>query len=149
MPIIIASFAITDAQVRFYQAVRKIVNIFAHGVLRAAMFWGAHASRVLATPKAVASRGLPLSTRNQNQMAKFTEATPAPPIIRAAYGLGGGVGRGLGVVWGLGAGVGLGDGVGLPEAVAVAVGLDVGVPVAVAVAVGVGVGVPPPGTRKA
>ena len=144
---------------RFYQAVLKIVNILAHGVLRAAMFWGAHASRVLATPKAFASRGLPLSTRIQNQMAKFTEATRAPPIIRAAYGLGGGVGRGLGVVWGLGMGVGLGVGVVLTVAVAVgvdvgdpaavAVGVDVGVEVVVAVAVGVGVGVPPPGTRKA
>ena len=89
---------ITDTQVAFYQAVRTVVNIFAPRVLRAAAFWGAHASRVLATPKAFASRGLPLAARNQNQMSKFTEATRALPIIRAAYGLGGGLGRGLGVV---------------------------------------------------
>ena len=100
-------------------------------------------------------------------------ATRAIPIIRAAYGLGGGVGRGLGVVCDLGVGVGLGVdvalavavavGVDVGEPVAVAVGVDVGVEVAVAVAVavgvevavvvavavGVGVGVPPPGTRKA
>src|SRR3954468_3057951 len=90
-------------------------------------------------------------------------------------GLGGGVGRGLGVVWGLAVGLGLGVGVALPEGEAVAVGVGVtigvavavavavavgvaltvavavavGVAVEVAVAVGVGVGVPPPGTRKA
>ena len=74
-------------------------------------------ANVLATPKAFASRGLPLSARNQNQMAKFMEATRALPIIRAAYGLGGGVGRGLGVVWGLGVGVGLGVAVGVAVAV--------------------------------
>ena len=50
------------------------------------------------------------------------EAALQAAIIRATYGLGGGVGRGLGVVWGLGVGVGLGVAVGLPEAVAVAVG---------------------------
>jgi hypothetical protein len=43
---------ITDTQVRFYQTVRKVVNIFAPRVLRAATFRGPHASRVLATPKA-------------------------------------------------------------------------------------------------
>jgi hypothetical protein len=47
------------------------------------------------------------------------QATPAratralPTIIRAAYGLGGGVGRGLGVARGLAVGVGLGVGVGV------------------------------------
>ena len=60
-----------------------------------------------------------------------------------APGLGGGVGRGLGVARNLGVGVGLGDGVGF--AVAVAVGVDVGdgvtVPVGAAVGVTVGVGV--------
>jgi hypothetical protein len=40
-------------------------------------------------------------------------ATRALPIIRAAYGLGGGVGRGLGVARGLAVGVGLGVGVGV------------------------------------
>jgi hypothetical protein len=133
---------------------RKVVNIFAPRVLRAATFWRAHASRVLTTPKAFASRGLPLSARNQNQMSKFTEATRALPIIRAAYGLGGGVGRGLGVARGLAVGVGLPEAVAVAVAVglavAVAVGVDVAVAVAVAVgvtvavglAVGVGVGVP-------
>ena len=86
-------------------------------------------------------------------------------------GLGGGVGRGLGVVWGLAVGLGLGVGVALPEGEAVAVGVGVtigvavavavavaltvavavavGVAVEVAVAVGVGVGVPPAGMRNA
>lgn len=59
----------------FYQAVRELVNIFTHRVLRAAMFSGPHASRILlTTPKAFASRRLPLSARNQNQMAKFMES---------------------------------------------------------------------------
>jgi len=98
---------ITDTQVRFYQVVRKVVNIFAPRVLRAATFWGAHASRVLATPKAFASRGLPLSARNQNQMAKFMESSfrrDAETSTRDACatqlrprGRGCGVGRGLGV----------------------------------------------------
>jgi hypothetical protein len=39
--------AIADAQVRFYQALRNVVNIFAPRVLRTAMFWGAHACSVL------------------------------------------------------------------------------------------------------
>jgi hypothetical protein len=39
-PIIIGSFVITDAQVRFYQAMHKVVNIFTPRVLRAAMFLG-------------------------------------------------------------------------------------------------------------
>jgi len=60
--------------------VLKVVNIFAPRASRAAMFWAAHASRVLATPKAFANRGLSLSARNQNQMAKFMKvrfgATP-------------------------------------------------------------------------
>ena len=49
-PIIIASFAITHRQVRFYQAVRKLVNIFAHSLLHSVVFCAR--SRVLATPKA-------------------------------------------------------------------------------------------------
>lgn len=64
------------------------------------------------------------------------------------YGLGGAVGRGLGVAANLGVGVGLGVGVAVAVPVAVAVGVAVGVAVAVAVGVGlgetvgVGVGVP-------
>jgi hypothetical protein len=58
---------------------------------------------------------------------ELANATHAFPIIRAAYGLGGGVGRGLGVVWDRGVGEGLGVAVGLPEAVAVAVGVGLGV----------------------
>ena len=66
---------------------------------------------------------------------------PSPP---KPYGLGGGVGRGLGVGADLGVGEGLAVDVGVGETVAV--GVDVGVEEAVLVAVdvglGVGVGVP-------
>src|SRR5262245_29866955 len=67
--------------------------------------------------------------------------------LRAA-GLGGGVGRCLGVKCGLAVGVGLGVGVALPDAVAVTVAVGVAVAVAdavevgVTVAVGVGVALP-------
>src|SRR4029077_5045736 len=76
---------------------------------------------------------------------KPARETRALPIIRASYGLGGGVGRGLGVARDLGVGVGLGVAVGLAVAVAVGVGLcvavgaTVGVAVEVTVAVAVGV----------
>ena len=49
----VASLVITRTQVRFYPAARPVVNIFAPR-----QFWGARASRVLATPKAFASREL-------------------------------------------------------------------------------------------
>ena len=64
-------------------------------------------------------------------------------LLRFRYGRGGGVGRGLGVVWGLGVGVGLGVAVGdgVDVAVGVAVGVAVAVAVGVAVAVAVGVAV--------
>jgi hypothetical protein len=67
--------------------------------------------------------------------------------ITGNHGLGGGVGRPLGVGWDLGVGVGRGVGVDVDVAVAVGVGLGgivavaVGVGVGVAVAVGVGVNV--------
>src|SRR5262245_20047408 len=60
---------------------------------------------------------------------------PGPP---RTYGLGGGVGRRLGVGRPLGVGVGLAVDVGVGETVAVGVGVDVAVGVAVTVGVGEG-----------
>ena len=67
---------------------------------------------------------------------KAISKNPSPP---KSYGLGGGVGRGLGVCADLGVGEGLAVDVGVGDTVAVAVGVDVGV----GEAVGLGVGVPP------
>ena len=82
-----------------------------------------------------ANRKVRDSRKLSESPARETHALPNHRL--EMLGLGGGLGRGLGVVWGLGVGIGLGVAVGLPEAVAV--GVDVGVPVAVAVGVDVGV----------
>jgi len=86
-----------------------------------------------------ATQRMAYTRRSNGQAFKSARETHAPPNQLRAPGLGGGVGRCLGVKCGLAVGVGLGVGVALPETVAVAVAVGVAVAVLVAVAVGVDV----------
>ena len=98
----VASLVITRTHVRFYLAARLVVNIFAPR-----QFWGARASRVLAMVSSPSRPFLtysikPAMRRPGSSFRRDAETSTrdacATYSARRAAGLGGGLGRGLGVV---------------------------------------------------